>query len=272
MWAAFASVVVGLLLLLSELIFPVRGMMMWQSFSNFTSWMTLGAWGAFLAIVVFGVSALAGIPRIAKRFGAKSKSYSKVRRILAAVGIVLGLFVAFYTGMLLSTAPGVPLWDTPLLPCLFLVSGLDTGVALVEIISLALAAAKKEEAQPEAARLLARGVVVLVLLEVLVLAVMLGIMAAGGDATSVAAAASQSVQMLVSGGLAPVFWGMVVVCGLAVPLIAALISLRAKGHSAVITLVGAIGALVGGCELRFLILAAGVHGDIVVGALEALVG
>ena len=52
--AAAVCLVVGLLLLLSELITPARGLMMWQSFSNFSSWMTIGAW------VVFGDCVRAG--------------------------------------------------------------------------------------------------------------------------------------------------------------------------------------------------------------------
>ena len=48
--AAVVCLIAGLLLLLSELINPVRGMMMWQSFSNFTSWMTFGAWIVFAAV------------------------------------------------------------------------------------------------------------------------------------------------------------------------------------------------------------------------------
>ena len=53
MWAALASLAVGLLLLLSELVTPLRGLLMWQSFGHFTSWMTYGAWGAFAAMAVF---------------------------------------------------------------------------------------------------------------------------------------------------------------------------------------------------------------------------
>ena len=55
MWAALASLAVGLLLLLSELVTPLRGLLMWQSFGHFTSWMTYGAWGAFAAMAVFAV-------------------------------------------------------------------------------------------------------------------------------------------------------------------------------------------------------------------------
>ena len=52
MWAAAISLIVGLLLLLMELVTPVRGLLMWQSFSHFTSWMTYGAWGAFGAMLL----------------------------------------------------------------------------------------------------------------------------------------------------------------------------------------------------------------------------
>ena len=56
--AAVVCLAVGLLLLLSELITPLRGMMMWQSFSSFGSWMTFGAWIVFAALVVFALEAI----------------------------------------------------------------------------------------------------------------------------------------------------------------------------------------------------------------------
>ena len=133
MWAAAISLVVGLLLLLMELVTPIRGLLMWQSFSHFTSWMTYGAWGAFGAIVAFGLSALLATPQVnawlAEKlswFGPRERS---IRTVLAVIGMVLGAFVAFYTGMLLMASGSVPFWDTLLLPALFTVSAFDTGVA-----------------------------------------------------------------------------------------------------------------------------------------------
>lgn len=270
MWTAAAALVAGLLLLLTELSAPIRGMLLWQSFSNFSSWMTYGAWGLLLAVSVFGASALLATPAIygklldwTKKGKEKTGSNNpedllcRIRRILAATGIALGVFVAFYTGMLLMSAPGVPLWNTMLLPLLFLISGVDTGVALVEIIAVSLS--KKDDLAPKAGRLLEKSVIALVLIECLLLATFL-------FSQSNAENAAHSAEMLISGILAPYFWGMVVICGLILPLFAAILQLVAKkGASAKKTImtIGAIGALIGGCELRFLILAAGLHSDLI---------
>lgn len=272
--ASIVCLVVGLLLLLSELITPLRGMMMWQSFSNFTSWMTFGAWIVFAAVVVFMLVAIC----MGKRSGAiVSKVWKgfeglapKLTRILGIVGMLLGLCVAAYTGILLMSAPGVPLWDTPLIPCLFTVSALDTGIALVEVVAFIFH--KKEEMGEKTAKILEIAVVVLVVLELVVLALLLTSMMGATD-NVIAAAAAQSASILVEGQLAPFFWGLVVAVGLALPLVAAVLAVVMKSKKAcVISLVGAIGAMAGGCTLRFVIIMAGLHADPVMGAVAVLLG
>lgn len=290
MWAAAISLIVGLLLLLMELVTPLRGLLMWQSFSHFTSWMTYGAWGAFGAIVAFGVSALFATPKVATWLTGKCSWYAQheqgVRKAFAVAGIVLGAFVAFYTGMLLMTAGSVPFWDTLLLPALFTVSAFDTGVALVEVVAIALA--KKETIDHDTKRFMEKCVVVLVALEVVVLAAFLGSMLLADANTPVGAAAAASAGMFVSGQLAVWFWSLVAALGLALPLAMTVKGLLAKEEPAgsdakgdaadakpavdVPTLVGALGALMGGCALRFLVLAAGVHADVVADAIIKMIG
>lgn len=265
MWAAFISLAVGLVLLLTELISPVRGVMMWSAFSHFTSWMTYGAWGAFGALAVFALSALLAMRPVGNWLAKHWKWFKShgmnLRAVLAWMGIVLGAFVAVYTGMLLMTAGGVPLWDSPLLPALFTVSAFDTGVALVEVIAVILS--KKDPLAHRAAMLMERIVVALVVIEVAVLAAFLWAMLSSDSATAWGAAAVSSAQLLTSGGLSTVFWWMVVACGLVVPLVMALCGLALhKKETRPLMAIGAAGALIGGCELRFLILAAGVHADI----------
>ena len=304
MWAAAASLIVGLLLLLMELVTPVRGLMMWQSFSHFTSWMTYGAWGAFGAIAAFGVSAVLATPQAGAWLGKTCSWYAQheqgVRTAFAMAGIVLGAFVAFYTGMLLMTAENVPFWNTMLLPALFTVSAFDTGVALVEVVAVALA--KKEAIDPAAKRFMEKCVVALVAIEAVVLAAFLGSMLFADASTPIGAAAAASAGMFVSGQLAVWFWGLVAAAGLALPFAMALKGLLAKeepagsdakaavavaeaetpaeGADAVPakvaidtpTLIGAIGALAGGCALRFLVLAAGVHADVVADTIMKMIG
>lgn len=284
MWAALASLAVGLLLLLSELITPARGLLMWQSFGHFTSWMTYGAWGAFAAMAVFAVSALLATRPVGVWLATKWKWFEKhgvaLRRVLAVVGIVLGAFVAVYTGMLLMSAGGVPLWNTPLLPALFTVSAFDTGVALVEIVAVLLS--KKDALAPKARVIMERVVVVLVLVECVVMAAFLASMLGADGQTAMGATAASSAALLVSGGLAACFWGMVVVCGLVLPLVmaaAGLVLHRRGGKKpcpkrlqGALMAIGAAGALIGGCELRFLILAAGIHADVVAETVKSLIG
>lgn len=283
MWAALLSLAGGLLLLLTELITPTRGLLMWQSFGHFTSWMTYGAWGAFAAMAVFAVSALLATRPVgvwlAKKWAWFGKSGMALRRVLAGIGIVLAAFVAVYTGMLLMTAESVPLWDTPLLPALFTVSAFDTGVALVELVAVVLS--KRDPLASRARVLMERIVVVLVLVEAVVMTVFLASMLGADTQTAVGATASASATLLVSGGLAVCFWGMVVVCGLVLPLVMAVVGLvlhkrskkpGAKHHSGALMVIGAIGALIGGCELRFLILAAGIHADVVAETVMSLIG
>ena len=198
----------------------------------------------------------------------------EIAGVLAALGIVLGVVVAVYTGVLLMSAPGVPLWNTLLLPCLFAVSALDTGVALVEIIAVTV---ERKQVGPRKAskahRLLKRFVVVLVLVELVVLFVFLNTMLSGSsDNAAVAATGALSADLLMWGTLAPFFWGLVVACGLVLPLVAAIVGLAARSKSSdSLAVVGASGALLGGCALRFLVLMAGLHADVVANAVATLI-
>lgn len=268
-WAAAACMVVGLLLLVSELTNPLRGMMLWQSFSSTSSWMTFGAWIVFAAVVVSGCMALITTAPVAeflaKRWKAFPRIAGKLADALAVIGALLGVCVAAYTGILLMSAPGVPLWNTLLLPCLFTVSALDTGVALVELVERGV---ERKAVSPrlsgKAHKLQSRVVCVLVVAELLVLAAFLSGALSGSAGDTLAQVAAASAALLASGQLAVLFWVLVVAAGLALPLVMAVASLAAKNKRAEsYVTAGAVGALVGGCALRFLVLAAGLHADLI---------
>ncbi len=112
------------------------------------------------------------------------------------------------------------------------------------------------------AELLEKAIIGMVVVEAIVLAAFL-LTAAGEGAAGEAAAAS--VAAITAGSLAPWFWCLVVLCGLAAPLAASLLAMRAKKGSdtGIIVLSGALGALIGGCALRFLVVMAGAHADLV---------
>ncbi len=56
------------------------------------------------------------------------------RKVLAWVGVPLGIAAALYPGFLLATMQARPLWNTPLLPLLFLLSSLSVGIAVATLL------------------------------------------------------------------------------------------------------------------------------------------
>ena len=291
-WCAFACLAVGLLCLITELTNPLRGLLLWQSFSNLGSWMAVGAWllvGAMGSLFLFCVLSSGLAPRLAKKGegGAiPDAPFARTLRVLSVMGIIFGLGVAAYTGILLMSAPGVPLWNTALLPCLFTVSGLDTGVALVEIASYIMA--KRECLPLTEVRLLEKLVLALVLVEAAVLAIFLvqGANAGAGSLLAGDAAATRAIstELLLSGQLSKAFWVLVVCLGLGMPFLGAIIGLArssaalAEGDTVsanasrvgVPTLLCALCALIGGCALRFIMVMAGIHADPVTGTVTQL--
>ena len=67
----------------------------------------------------------------------------KVRTACSLAGLAPALFLAFYTGMLLRAAPGVPFWHSALLPCLFVVSALGAGTNAVTALVVLTGGARK---------------------------------------------------------------------------------------------------------------------------------
>lgn len=105
---------------------PERGLGFPLFFTNYNSWMTRGGWVVGTDAPVVVVYAALWYFRVLPR----------LRRTLAVIGIPAQLFLAMYTGFLLSGAWFVPLWSKQFLPLIFLNSGLTTGVAAAGLIFL----------------------------------------------------------------------------------------------------------------------------------------
>ena len=155
---------------------------------------------------------------------------------------------AIYTGVLLSVPPSFPLLNSMLLPVLFLVSALSTGLSAAVLGGSVLAR---------------RGGVVLDLqqwsrVHIGLLVVELAALLAWPGVGSASEAGGTSVQLLVSGDLAPVFWLGLVLAGLVGPVLAFVVetALRGRGHR--LALAGEAGVLAGGLALRYLVLLAAV--------------
>ncbi len=209
-----------------------------------------------VGIFIITVFILLGLLHAAALVLPQIKLSEKVLRWLGGITALFALATAIYTGLLLGVVKAVPFWNTPMLPLLFLVSALSTGMGAVLLV-LALrrwvAQAAKEEAEniAESAHLLSRVDLPVVVVELMVLFFLLFVM---GSGQSVAA---ESARYLVSGGFAAAFWVGVVLVGLLIPIGLEAWSLRNKGLS-----VGALAGLcllIGGIVLRYAVLSGGAN-------------
>lgn len=156
LWLSFPLVCIGMLFLLSHLGTPGRALLAASKAS--TSWISRGV------LILSGFIAVSAI-----HFGGQVMGYYEFSepavQALSIVGILLAVFAALYTGALLSAAKGYPFWQTAVLPVLFLVSGLLTGLFAVFIATTVLGG----EIVPEQMQSLALTGAALTLLEILIL-------------------------------------------------------------------------------------------------------
>lgn len=85
-------------------------------------------WGSFL-LTLYPINCL-----IYGYFMFKGKA--KLTRLFGTIGIPLAVFVHGYTGFILALGKARALWNTALMPFLFLVSAMVSGIALMILISM----------------------------------------------------------------------------------------------------------------------------------------
>ncbi|WP_455164199.1 NrfD/PsrC family molybdoenzyme membrane anchor subunit [Slackia exigua] len=171
-----------------------------------------------------------------------------VPRWLTVIGDVFAFAVAAYTGFLLGVVDAYPLWNNAILPVLFVISALASGLAAVNLCGLILDRESIEKMFD-----LKKGHVVLGVAEIIALVVMF-IIVASGDPQGAA-----SIQSMLTGGFAGMFWIGLVLVGLLMPLLIGANALRvSEGSQSSVALECAseCGVLVGGFMLRLLVVLA----------------
>jgi protein NrfD len=176
-----------------------------------------------------------------RRFARLTRFAERHTRTIALANIMLGAALGVYTGVLLGTLGARPLWSSPLLGPLFLVSGMSTGAAFMLLHPLR----RSERA------LLGRADAVLIVLELGIIGLWLSGLLTGG------AASRDAAHALLGGSYTVAFWTLVIVLGLLTPLLASLLELR---HGSVPGRAAALLVLAGGFALRWILVSAGQHG------------
>lgn len=270
-WVSTIALVVGLLFLVVDVAKPFQAMMMWKSFVNMSSWMAIGAWLLFAAVIFMGLCSVFSTPKLVEVIGSFCKPLANrsegISKVCMIAGAVFGLGVAVYTGILLWSAHSIPLWNTPLIPVLFTVSALDAGASVV----LAILLFEKTEGAAFFVKKMSVTLVVLIILEACVLAA-LSFFHLGGTESQVL-----SINTLLNGDLSLQFWLIVVTVGLVVPFVLTLIDLfkviRNEELSRILHIIAVVCALAGGFTLRFVILTGGMHAVLMsTNAYQAMLG
>ncbi|MCA1960893.1 MAG: polysulfide reductase NrfD [Desulfomonile sp.] len=217
----------------------------WRQFYLVFNPSSMITWGvvilsAFIPISLLYAAALNEITFIGRYF-------RKYVWHLEIVGTVFAFATAIYTGVLIAVINGVPFWNTPLMPVLFLASALSTGLAVAMI-----GAAIIDISTIRTLSNFALGHVIFLSIEgvVLLLFVFMSL------TRSVEAA--ESAMMLLSGSLSPFFWALVVVVGILAPFVLSIVEYYEYGRMPKYLVVGAdLCVLIGGISLRALIIYSG---------------
>lgn len=215
------------------------------------------SWGAWILLAIYPVTLLSGLagltdsetravtgfgPIAGLRLGGLVESARRFAREhakgLRAASIALGIGLGGYTGLLLGTLGARQVWSSAALGPLFLVSGLSTGAALMMLFPLA----DDEHHFLRDLDLKAIG------LELALLAVFLIGLVTGGEGGQEAAG------LFLGGDYTATFWSLVVIAGLAVPLLIEAFEARRSLRP---TLWAPALLLIGGFALRWILVSAG---------------
>ena len=206
------------------------------------------SWGSWILILVYPTligSLLLALPAALRerspgleKLSARMQARPSLLRLIGTINIALGIMLGIYTGILLSSLGARPLWSSALLGPLFLVSGISTAAALVDLVA-------KDHAERD---LVSRADIGFMITELLfIFLFLIGLMNASG-------VHREAAGMLLGGSFTAVFWVLVVGLGLLVPIV---IQSLAATHKIRHTAVAPLLVLVGGLVFRLVMVSAG---------------
>ncbi len=244
---AFLGIIIGSLCLIGDLGRPDRFLNIVTVY-KFTSPMSLGVWGVivFTIFCVISLLMIFGTSKNAKGIWKLGYYISLVipRKAVNAIGLSVGIFLAGYTGVLL-TETSRPFWsDTPFLGALFLASGVSTAIAFIYFF---YGMARNDEIGQRNKYKLKLVDNMAIFAEIVILIFMLIQLANIGHLKYLA-------------HYKGMFWIGVVIVGLIIPLIwnfVSIIGYRIKGNELKTNFVTPILILIGGFLLRYVVVMAG---------------
>lgn len=228
-YLSFVLLAVSGLLLIGDLSKPARFLnILNPAYLNFASPL---AWGG-LNLIAFGAVSVA-------YFFMMRKNDEGMSRKLAVVGSLLALGLPIYTGFDLTVHQNRPVWNTPLMPILFVALSLVSGAAVASFLAKGEAKLLSMLRQIMLWSAAAVGVMLIS---------MLGTTAYGGTGEEL------TFMFMTSGTLGMIFIGIGILLGTAAPI---LLLLAPFGRQQGGVMLAALLLLVGGMALRYSILVGG---------------
>ncbi len=221
----------------------IRWRFMYACFNPRTSWVARG----FLILSIFIIFGLILLAKSALPFEWLHRE-SNLWVILEIVTFALAFATALYTGILLKATKSIPLWNTYLLPLLFLVSALSTGSMAIILSTLGTGLFSYSS---RALKILIHSEQILVVIEGIVLFLFLS------QRYRAAQQGKDSVRLLLFGEMKMIFWGGIVLLGFLFPIILENIASFFHGNVGLIFIAGIL-LLCGGFFLRLGVLHAGI--------------
>lgn len=233
------AVIIGLILLVSELKQPQRFI---TTFWN-TNPTSVLSWGVFLQSIFVLIALIYAWLVYSGSSG----------KLVGGLGILFAVIVGGYHGLLLSAAQTRDLWNTALVPALFMATAVATGIAAVVILA-SLFAGTSDISSAVSKLNKAQGVTLSIIL-FLIIVYLITLFNSSPDAQVAA-------RLLVTGSFGLIFWVGAVVIGLLLPLLIEAYDIysTAGGEAAAtatVPLLISVLVLIGGFVLRYVIVFAG---------------
>lgn len=250
-WGAYIApfpIALGTGMLLLDLGSPFNAYRLFLTL-HVTSPMSYGSWAILLFTGLSFIYFYLWLPEKFQILG-RPKNGEQWKLRLAKFMPILAVIVASYTGMLLNAAKRA-LWSTPLLPVLFFVSALSTGIAAVLLMA---SFSRRHRARHKELNFLIKFDLILIVAE----GIIFGIMIVLGRLSSLSEASAFG--LLLFGEFAWIFWILIAGLGLILPFILELSELKGKipvKWAVPITLSSSFLVLMGGFFVRYVVTYAG---------------
>jgi formate-dependent nitrite reductase membrane component NrfD len=210
-------------------------------------------WGAWIISAFSGLAILCTLADVKLPWRPFPWIYRLLQPYRLPLYLLTGLLAfstAIYTGLLLGVVNGVPLWNTAVLPALFFISALSTGLAAA-VITAVLFPLEERKLLEEHFFYLNQVHSLMIVIETIFIFCWLFITA------NASGAAANAVANLMTGSIAWLFWLGVVFFGIVDPLLIYVYEVVLKRPLMSYGMIISDGSvLVGGFVLRFLVLAA----------------